>query len=86
VGGKGYDVAVADTFYLGGGPFEALRIVVDAVDDDQILKPAADEELAFLVEVAEASGLEPAIGLEGLLRLLGVLAGLRMDNPELMAF
>src|SRR6185503_17223248 len=66
--GEGDALPVADAVDPGGDALDVLRVVVLAVEDDEVLGAAADVELA-LGEVAEVPGLEPAAA-EGLLRRL----------------
>src|SRR5258706_5141905 len=46
--------------YLGHRPFDILRIVVRAMDDDEILAAAADVELA-IGDVAEIARIQPTV-------------------------
>src|SRR4029079_1304000 len=42
------------------GPFQVLGMVLPAVDDDDVLRPAADEQLA-VGEVPQVAGVQPPV-------------------------
>src|SRR5690606_785773 len=52
------DVAVVEAWQLLDRPLDILRPVVLAVDDDHVLRPADDEQVA-LGHVAHVAGVEP---------------------------
>src|SRR5438094_252707 len=76
------------------GAFDILRIMIDAADDDDVLDPPGDIELAGLVEKSEIAGPQPAFmalagdaALEGSRRRFPVppvtLCDVGAANPEL---
>src|SRR5262249_7885554 len=60
LGREGDDAAAADAIHRVSRPFEILRVVLPAVDDDQVLDAAADEQLTA-GHVAEVAGAQPAV-------------------------
>src|SRR5690606_28376319 len=57
---EGDDVSLAHAFHLGARPLEILRIIVLPVDDDDVLRAAADEDVA-VDEVSEIAGAQPPV-------------------------
>src|SRR4029453_4447675 len=62
--GEGAGIAAAQVRQRLDRPFDVLRPDVAAVDDDQVLGPAGDDQLA-VAPVAEVAGVEPAIDQHG---------------------
>src|SRR4029453_15645981 len=59
--GEGAGIAAAQVLQRLDRPFDVLRPDVAAVDDDEVLGPAGDDELA-IAPVAEIAGIEPSVG------------------------
>ena len=57
---KGHHVALSHAVHLGGMPLDGLRMEVPTIEDDEVLD--ATGHIDFVIEdVAEVSGLEPAV-------------------------
>src|SRR5690606_9058882 len=69
---EGDDVAGPHARHFRAGPLEVLRVVVLAVDDDDVLGAAADVDGA-VDQVAEVARAQPAVLADRLARLVGHL-------------
>ena len=68
--GHGDDRGLADGLVLVEDLLDLARVHVVAAADDQLLLAVDDEEVAVLVDLGHVAGLEPAVLVDGLLRLL----------------
>ena len=54
-------------------PLDLGRVGVEAADDEHVLQPVGDGDVPVVVHDADVAGVEPALGVDGLGRGLGVL-------------
>src|SRR5690554_5119633 len=57
---------------LAQGRLDLRRVAVEAADDEHVLEPAGDAQVALLVQAADVAGVQPALLIKGAAGGLGV--------------